>query len=117
MKAILKDFGVIQNMGWHDRVVRVVIGAMMIFIPIYLMLTGTPVTTWMYVLILVAVYPMLTSIVGFDIFYRMFDVKSCGTSSRNQCGSFPYEIDAALGHNPIPDNDVIHDLEHSHHAK
>ncbi len=117
MKTLLNDMGIVQNMGWHDRTIRVVVGSLMISVPLYLLMSASaPVASWMFYVILVAVYPVLTGIIGFDVFYNLFRVRSCGSSNRNQCGSYPYEIDAALGHNPIPDSDNVHDLEHSHHA-
>lgn len=117
MKNAMNGIGVVQNIGWLDRVVRVVGGALMIAIPIFLMSTETSTAAWMFYVILAAIYPLLTGIIGFDAFYKMLDVKSCGSSNRNPCGSFPYEVDAALGHNPISDSDIINELGHSHHAR
>lgn len=108
--------GVIQNLGWLDRVLRFTIGVVLLAMPCFLILSGAMETTWYLVgSMLLSVYPLMTSIIGVDQFYRFMGVKSCGTSDRNQCGTFPYEIDAALGHKPIPDSDVEHSLERSHH--
>lgn len=115
MKKISTKLGVMQNLGWHDRIFRVVIGSLMIAIPCYLLATSQSESVWLFYAMLVAVYPLMTGIIGIDQLYNWAGVKSCGTSSRNQCGTFPYEIDAALGHNPIPDSDIEHSLEHSHH--
>jgi len=116
MKTLLKDVGVVQNMGWHDRTIRVVLGTFMLAYPMHLMMTGTPNELWMSSSILVSVYPIITGIIGFDFFYSVFNVKSCDSSNRNQCGSYPYEIDAALGRNPISGSKLEHDLQNSHHA-
>lgn len=107
---------VVQNLGWLDRVIRIVIGVAFIAVPCYYLLAGQPLTTWFSIVMLLAVYPLMTGMLGRDLLYDMFNVKSCGTSERNQCGTFPYEIDAALGHHPIPDSDVEHSLERSHHS-
>ena len=117
MNNMSTKFGVMQNLGWHDRIIRVVIGSLMISIPLYLLATGQNSSPWMFYIILAAVYPVLTGVIGCDEIYNLFGVKSCGTSNRNQCGTFPYEVDAALGHNPIPDSDIEHSLEHSHHQQ
>lgn len=108
--------GVIQNLGWLDRVLRFVVGAVLLALPCFLMVSGVMAVNWYLVgAMLLSVYPLLTSVIGIDQIYNFFNVKSCGTSDRNQCGTFPYEIDAALGNNPIPDSEVEHSLEHSRH--
>jgi hypothetical protein len=108
--------GVIQNLGWLDRVLRFAVGATLLAMPCFLIVSGVSEVTWYLVgAMLLSVYPLLTSVIGIDQIYNFFHVKTCGTSNRNQCGTFPYEIDAALGNNPIPDNDFEHSLEHSHH--
>lgn len=107
---------VIQNLGWLDRVLRFVTGVVLLAIPCFLILSGAMETTWYLVAsMLLSVYPLMTSIIGVDQVYKFLGVKSCGTSDRNQCGTFPYEVDAALGRKPIPDSDVEHSLERSHH--
>jgi len=108
--------GVIQNLGWLDRVLRFVVGTVLLATPCYLILSGNMMANWYLVgAMFLSVYPLMTSVIGTDQVYRFFNVKSCDTSSRNQCGTFPYEIDAALGHNPKPDSDIEHSLERSHH--
>lgn len=116
MNQLSGNFGVMQNLGWHDRLLRVVIGSLMIAIPCYLLLTGRSEASWLYYILLAAVYPALTGIIGIDHLYNIMGVKSCGGSNKNQCGTFPYEVDAAMGHNPIPDSKIEHSLEHSHHT-
>ena len=108
--------GVIQNLGWLDRVLRFTVGAVLLAMPCFLIVSGAMEVTWYLVgAMLLSVYPLMTSVIGIDQIYNFFHVRSCGTSARNQCGTFPYEIDAALGRNPIPDNDIEHSLEHSRH--
>ena len=106
---------VVQNLGWLDRVIRVVIGIAFLSVPCYYLFSGMS-SPWYTYLMLLAVYPLMTGMLGRDLLYDLFSVKSCGTSERNQCGTFPYEIDAALGHHPIPDSEVEHSLERSHHV-
>jgi len=116
--AIAKGNFVEQNLGLWDRVVRVVLGGAMLAVPYYA-LTQTGVTTemWQSVLIVCSIYPFLSGILGADPLYRVFGVKSCDLSKRNRCGSFPFQIDAMLGHNPIPDDDYEHTMTNSHHEK
>lgn len=107
---------VIQNLGWLDRVLRFVIGVVLLAVPCFLIYSGEMGPTWYLVAsMLLSTYPLVTSFIGVDQIYNFFHVKSCGTSERNRCGSFPYEIDAALGRNPVPDSDIEHSLEKSHH--
>jgi len=116
MKQIRAQLGVIQNIGWLDRVLRILLGATMLAYPAFLILTGEAVqSAWMLYSMLLSVYPWLTGIIGFDPIYEQFVVRTCDTSDRNPCGTFPFEIDAALGHHPKPNSDVEHSLEHSRH--
>ena len=104
--------GLIENMGFYDRIVRTVIGvALNVPAVIYvyqLMSLGT--TTPMFdpngpqfYMSAVSFYFLLTALVGWDPFYALFKVKSCGGSGRNRCGSFQYQTEAAMGHNPTVD--------------
>ncbi len=116
MKQIRAQLGVIQNVGWLDRVVRVLVGMAMLVYPAVMILTSeTEQSPWLLYSMLLSIYPWLTGIVGFDPIYEQFVIRTCDTSDRNPCGTFPYEIDAALGHHPIPSSDIEHSLEHSHH--
>lgn len=115
MLFIRKHEGVIQNLGWLERVIRVVLSGVLLGMPMYFLEISHP-STWYYVSMLLAAYPLLTGIIGIDPVYKSLNLRTCDTSQRNQCGSFPYEVDAALGRNPKPINDVEHSLEHSRHA-
>ncbi|MBI3775181.1 MAG: DUF2892 domain-containing protein [Gammaproteobacteria bacterium] len=116
MKQIRAQLGVIQNVGWLDRMVRVVVGIAMLAYPAYMILTSeTEHSPWLLYSMLFSVYPWLTGIVGFDPVYAQFVIRTCDTSDRNPCGTFPFEIDAALGRHPIPNSDVEHSLESSRH--
>jgi len=115
MLFIRKREGVMQNLGWLDRTIRVVLSGMLLGIPWYFLEIG-PSAYWFYPAMLVAVYPLLTGIMGVDPLYNSLDLRSCDTSERNQCGTFPFEVDAALGHKPKPFSDIDHSLEHSRHS-
>jgi hypothetical protein len=114
--AIAKGNFVEQNLGLWDRILRVIIGSLMLSVP-YMMITQVGVMSemWHSVLIVLSIYPFLTGILGADPFYRWMDLKSCDLSNRNKCGSFPFQVDALLGHKPVPDDDYEHTLSNSHH--
>lgn len=96
MQVARKNFGAIQNLGWLDRTLRVLIGAALISVVFVDLYRGMPLG-WHAYLALIAIYPFATAIIGWDPFYAMGHVKSCDTSKRNQCGTFPYEVEAAAG--------------------
>ena len=91
-----KKFGAIQNIGWFDRIVRVVIGFALLGV-VYVDLIKEMPLGWHVFLPLLAIYPLLTAILGWDPLYAAGHVKTCDTSSRNPCGTFPYEVEAAAG--------------------
>ena len=117
---------VVENLGWLDRIIRFVVGTAFITVSAtYLFISDTtPVwlrqgepDIWPYYLMIIAVYPLITAILGRDPIYGFFNVKSCDSSERNVCGTFPFEVDAALGHKPVPDSEIEHSLSMSHHDK
>lgn len=87
----------IQNIGLTDRIVRGVLAALILGLP-SLALSYSGSFSWHGYVILLGIYPALTAILGWDPFYDLFHVRSCGGSRRSQCGTFPYEVNAALGH-------------------
>jgi hypothetical protein len=106
---------VVHNIGLVDRIVRALLGSAMIagaVISMYM----TQAIMWETYAILIAVYPLLTAILGWDPFYSMFRVRSCNLEGgRNLCGTLPFEVDATLGNNPVPKNDYDHSLYGSVH--
>ena len=116
MKQVREKIGVAQNLGLYDRISRFIAGCLLLGVPIYLMMSGSNATWYGTSAMVLSIYPFLTSIIGVDGIYTLLHVKSCGGSDRNQCGSFPYEVDAALGRHPIPDSELEHSLSHAHHA-
>jgi hypothetical protein len=116
METIVQKLGVVQNIGIVDRMVRVVIATALISIPAYVLsMTDAVFSLGLGIAILLSVYPALTAILGWDPFYSTVSVRTCGNTGWNQCGTLPYEVDAALGHQPVPNNDYDHSLAGSHH--
>ena len=109
MRAVRHKLGMVENMGFYDRVIRALIGvAMNIPIVIYLFQLPTSPQAFdpngpQFYVSAASFYFLLTSLMGWDPFYAMFKVKSCGGSGRNRCGSFQYQTEAAMGNNPKTD--------------
>jgi len=115
MRAVTRRMGVVQNLGWLDRLVRFAVGFALVLGPSFYLFSEVATPVWTYYSLLVAIYPLMTGILGWDPFYAALSVKTCDTSESNQCGSFPYEVDAALGNHPEPEGEVFRELEQSHH--
>lgn len=116
MKVFTERLRAIQNLGWMDRVVRILIGAVMLGYPLVLIMSNQDVQpNWVWYSMLLSTYPWLTGIFGFDPIYGLFAVRSCNSAGSNVCGTFPYQVDAAAGRKPIPNSSVEHSLENSRH--
>lgn len=95
-----------ENIGLLDRVARLVIGGALLGVGLfYLALTpGMLTTAGVDHLLLfgigISVYPILTAVLGVDPVYHHFGIRSGGDTGFNQCGSFPYQLKAALGRAP-----------------
>lgn len=118
-----KQLGVIQNLSWIDRFIRFIVGTILVSVPLTIIgmnlplrFDGTSVSVWVYVTMLVAIYPFWTATIGWDPVYALFGFRTCGGSEKNPCGTLPYELDAAMGHHPIPESDYQHNLVAAHHA-
>jgi hypothetical protein len=113
--------GVVENLGWPDRGIRIMIGTALVAVPLTIiaiegpMNHGTTGAAWLYVALLLALYPFWTTAIGWDPVYSLFNVRTCGGSEKNPCGTLPYELDAAMGNKPIPESDIVHSLETAHH--
>jgi hypothetical protein len=115
MEKVRTKLNVVQNMGLMDRMVRVSIGTALIAGGIVSMHNNV-MLTWEPYAILISCYPLLTCILGWDPVYEMFEARTCSLEAgRNECGTLPFEIDAALGHKPLPDRDFDHSLYGAHH--
>jgi hypothetical protein len=67
--------------------------------------------TWHIWAFVLSTYPILTGVLGWDPLYQMFKVKTCGTSKRNACGTFPYQIMSAIGYKAHPKSHLEHSAE------
>jgi Inner membrane protein YgaP-like, transmembrane domain len=117
-----KRFNVIENLGWPDRAIRIMVGTALVAVPLTIITINAPrldegasISGWLYVVMLLALYPFWTTAIGWDPFYNLFKVRSCGGTEKNPCGTLPYELDAAVGRHPIPESDVMHSLGTAHH--
>ena len=117
MSKLRSNIAPTENLGLIDRMVRFFGGgALMTFGVLSAMLTKHDVISASAILL--AIYPLMTTLMGWDPFYQMIGGRSCSLEGgRNQCGTLPYEVDAALGHNPHPDEgyEYDHSLAGSHH--
>jgi hypothetical protein len=111
MEAIRRKIGVVQNTGLADRILRAVLATLMLGIPAFDLVVNEAVVTWHGISMLLAVYPALTAILGWDPFYQLGNAKTCDTSDRNRCGTLPFEVSAAMGHDPKCQSDYDCHLE------
>ena len=106
-----------ENIGLVDRMVRFFGGGILMAYGVISAIT-TVHDVVSAIAILVAIYPLMTTMMGWDPIYQLFGARSCNVEGgRNQCGTLPYEMDSALGHNPKPDEgyEYDHSLAGSHH--
>ncbi|NOX26920.1 MAG: DUF2892 domain-containing protein [Gammaproteobacteria bacterium] len=116
MKQALARLAEVHNIGLIDRVARILLGATLVGGAITSILNSS-VVTWQVYVALFAIYPLMTGMLGWDPVYAVGHTKTCDLSDRNRCGTFPYQIDAMLGHNPISDEgyEYDHSLTACHH--
>lgn len=117
MSRIAGNIVPVENIGLIDRMVRFFGGGALMAFGVYSVI-NTSHTVASATAILLAVYPLMTTIMGWDPFYQLIGGRSCSLEGgRNQCGTLPYELDAALGHDPKPDEgyEYDHSLVGSHH--
>jgi hypothetical protein len=108
----------IQNLGLADRFIRFFGGGALLAIGVVTLTIAEIASIWSAVAILLSVYPLMTTVMGWDPFYQMMGTRTCSVEEgRTQCGTFPYEMDAALGHNPHPEEGYEYDrsLGAAHH--
>lgn len=113
MRTMRTKLGILENMGFYDRVFRGVVGVALnipILIYVYqLMDQGAGMVTLFdpngpqFYMSAASFYFLLTALIGWDPLYALFKVKSCGGSGRNRCGSFEYQAKSAMGNNPATD--------------
>ncbi|MFQ5469867.1 MAG: DUF2892 domain-containing protein [Gammaproteobacteria bacterium] len=118
MERLRGDLPVVQNIGLADRLIRFFGGGALLIWGALSMVIYDAVTLASVGAILLAIYPLMTTVMGWDPIYQIFGTRSCSLEGgRNQCGTLPYEVDSALGHDPKPDRDYEYDhsLTGSHH--
>lgn len=128
MITLTKDAHPLQNIGLLDRVIRLLIGAVLIGTSYYYVAHMDQVASvwdvWGTYAILIAIYPIMTGMLGWDPFYAALHMRSCGDAGRNQAGTLPYQVEAMFGHTPkYTESDSerslgsTHDeaVEHPHH--
>jgi len=100
MERSKDNMQVVQNIGLADRLIRFFGGgALLSWGALSLVMDSTPIMAT--IAILLAVYPLMTTVMGWDPLYQLFGTRTCSLEGgRNQCGTFPYELDAAVGHDP-----------------
>ena len=91
-----QSLSAVQNLGWLDRIVRFVVGSTLIAIVLMELRQGSTLG-WQAILPIIAIYPLLSSILGWDPLYATGHIKSCDTSPHNKCGTYLFEIESAMG--------------------
>jgi hypothetical protein len=104
MKILRKIRSIQENMGVVDRSLRMIAGSALIIPLVVTMMKISPILMegQPYALVL-SFYLLVTGMTGRDPIYLMFHGRTCGLSERNRCGSFMYQMKAALGRHPGPD--------------
>lgn len=115
-----EDVRTIHNLGLRDRGIRFAIGALLLAPALaaatgmVLAPSGPQLDAWVVGMIIAAVYPLMTAMIGVDPIYRLFGVRSCGDSGTNQCGTLPYQLKARKGEAPAWCEAESHSLEACH---
>ncbi|MGD8569335.1 MAG: DUF2892 domain-containing protein [Gammaproteobacteria bacterium] len=118
IRTIRTKLAIEQNEGWLDRTIRVVVGFAMVFGAAYALgFNFEKQSSWEYYVMLLAIIPLATGMLGWCALYRLFNIRTCGGTEKNPCGTFPYQVDAAIGHHPMPDSETEHSLSKAHHEK
>lgn len=116
MDRSVQKLEVVQNIGLIDRTIRFVVGgAILGSISAYLHTTGSTMLDWHAYIGLASIYPFMTAILGWDPLYQMFGTRSCSLEGRAQCGTYPYELETALGRRLKPVKSYDHSLYGSQH--
>ena len=98
-----------ENIGLVDRTFRFIAGGTLMSIGVLSALL-TKHDVFSAIAILLSVYPLMTTMMGWDPFYQLFGARTCTLEGGlNQCGTLPYEVDAAVGNNPKPKDGYEYD--------
>lgn len=118
MQRLRGKIGVAYNIGLADRAIRFIVGFALLGTGAIGMTVTPTITVLEALAVIVSIYPLMTSMMGWDPFYSLFGARTCSVEGgRNQCGTLPYEVDSALGRDPEPDEgfEYDHSLTGSHH--
>ena len=123
MTTLAEKSHVTQNMGFMDRAVRLFIGVIIMGFAYFIGMSGVTGANlgshewnvWGSYAMVIALYPILTGMLGWEPLYAMFGVRGCDDAGRNQCGTLPYQFKALIGHSPkYCESDAEHSLEACH---
>ena len=89
----------IHNIGLIDRLLRAAVAVILIG-QILFVRESPPLQN---ILLLLGMYPAFTAVWGWDPLYHLADMRSCGRSPANVCGTLPAQLRAALQswHKPL----------------
>ena len=105
----------VQNIGLVDRIARFFVGGALLAGGTLWIALGNEIL-YGVVAALLSIYPLMTTMMGWDPIYQLSGSKTCSVEGgRNACGTFPYEVDAALGNRPVPKEEFDHSLGGSEH--
>lgn len=111
----LNRLGVAQNLGLFDRIARLVLGWSLLGYAAFDLMFGGATASWHGFAMIIAIYPLMTGMLGQDPLYALIHARSCDTQGRNQCGTMPFEIAAALGKHPTCSSDYDCHLQLGRH--
>lgn len=107
----------VQNIGLTDRIVRFFVGGALLAVGCLWIAEGGAVPYGVGIALL-SIYPLMTTMMGWDPVYQILGARSCRVDGDgNVCGTFPFELDSALGNRPIPKKSYDHSLAGSAHEK
>jgi hypothetical protein len=107
----------LENIGLIDRLFRFIIGgaALGYFVLYGLMQHPHLSMTVQVTITALALYPLITAMMGWDPVYAVFGARSCSSTGRHQCGTLPYQFKAIMGHAPkYCESETEHSLEACH---
>lgn len=109
MSTLMEILKIQENISVIDRFLRAIVGSIIaegvLIIPLVLAITeiSSPLIVGLPYAMIVSFYLLLTGMTGWDPVYALFHRKTCGLSDRNRCGTFTYQLKAALGRHPDHD--------------
>ena len=116
LKGNMQD---LHNIGLIDRAIRFFIGGALLFLGVLSAVLSGGVNVWHALAVLVSIYPLMTCMMGWDPVYQLIGLRTGADRGRNVTGTLPYQIDAAMKHNPQPEEgyEYDHSLTGARHDK